>query len=189
MQLILASKSPRRRELLSRITTDFQVVESRADEFLPDGIGPEDAVCLLSMRKAESVLHALPEQDVCVIGSDTVVTIDGEILGKPHSFEQCCSMLHRLSGREHTVCTGLALLTHHQQRICHTATSVRFYPLSEEEISWYASTEEPYDKAGAYGIQGLGSLLVQEIHGDYFSVMGLPVARLWRELREFGFRF
>ena len=185
--LILASASPRRRELLSIITPRFTVRTSDCDETIAPGTGPVAAVRELSLRKAATVWAALPQKETAaVIGSDTVVYIDGEILGKPHSREEAVSMISRLSGRSHTVCTGVTVITAEETRTFHETTEVHFYPLSPQEVEWYCSLKEPYDKAGAYGIQAAGALLVQGLTGDYFNVMGLPVAALARHLREMG---
>lgn len=185
--LILASQSPRRRELLTNITPEFTVRVSQAEEDLAPGTPPEEAVEQLALRKAQAVLRLRPEpEDWVVIGSDTVVAIDGKILGKPRGREDCLIMLETLSGREHTVHTGVALLRGERERVFRETAQVEFWPLSPEERAWYADTPEPYDKAGGYGVQGLGSLLVKGIRGDYFTVMGLPVSRLWRELRDFA---
>lgn len=186
-ELILASASPRRRELLSIITPRFTVRTSDCDETIAPGTGPVAAVRELSLRKAAAVWAALPQKGTAaVIGSDTVVYIDGEILGKPHSREEAVSMISRLSGRSHTVCTGVTVITAEETRTFHETTEVHFYPLSPQEVEWYCSLKEPYDKAGAYGIQAAGALLVQGLTGDYFNVMGLPVAALARHLREMG---
>lgn len=186
-ELILASASPRRRELLSIITPRFTVHTIDCDETIAPGTGPVAAVRELSLRKAAAVWAALPQKETAaVIGSDTVVYIDGEILGKPHSREEAVSMISRLSGRSHTVCTGVTVITAEETRTFHETTEVHFYPLSPQEVEWYCSLKEPYDKAGAYGIQAAGALLVQGLTGDYFNVMGLPVAALARHLREMG---
>lgn len=186
-ELILASASPRRRELLSIITPRFTVRTSDCDETIAPGTGPVAAVRELSLRKAAAVWATLPQKETAaVIGSDTVVYIDGEILGKPHSREEAVSMISRLSGRSHTVCTGVTVITAEETRTFHETTEVHFYPLSPQEVEWYCSLKEPYDKAGAYGIQAAGALLVQGLTGDYFNVMGLPVAALARHLREMG---
>ena len=186
-ELILASASPRRRELLSIITPRFTVRTSDCDETIAPGTGPVAAVRELSLRKVAAVWAALPQKETAaVIGSDTVVYIDGEILGKPHSREEAVSMISRLSGRSHTVCTGVTVITAEETRTFHETTEVHFYPLSPQEVEWYCSLKEPYDKAGAYGIQAAGALLVQGLTGDYFNVMGLPVAALARHLREMG---
>ena len=182
MKLVLASGSPRRRELLSVITTNFEVVVSDAQESIAPGTPPEQAAEALALQKALAVAPLRP--GCAVIGSDTVVALDGRILGKPRDRAQAEEMLLALSGREHTVFTGVAILTPENRKVFHAATRVEFYPLSQEEIRWYAGTGEPMDKAGAYGIQGLGSLLIRGIQGDYFNVMGFPVALVWRALRK-----
>lgn len=187
MKIVLASQSPRRRELMGLVAAEFSVEVSQADESLAPGIPPEKAVEELALRKALAVqaLARDPEEWV-VVGSDTVVAIDGRVLGKPHSREECLEMMETLSGREHTVHTGVALLRGERRRVFREDARVEFWPLSAAEAEWYAGTDEPYDKAGGYGVQGLGSLLVKGIRGDYYTVMGLPVSRLWRELRDFA---
>ena len=185
-EIILASQSPRRQELMSAIAPGFRVVVSQADESLAPGTPPGEAVEELALRKAGAVLASAPAgADWVVIGADTVVAIDGRILGKPRDREDCLKMLALLSGREHVVYTGVALQRGEQKRVFREEAWVEFWPLTPKERHWYADTPEPYDKAGGYGIQGLGAVLVRGIVGDYFTVMGLPVARLWRELRDF----
>ena len=179
--IILASNSPRRRELLGHITKDFTVQGTDVDESLPAGIAPAAAVEQLSLRKA------LPLNDGAniIIGADTVVALDGDILGKPADAAQARQMLRRLSGRWHSVFTGVSLVQGQRQRTFSCETRVRFFDLTATEIDAYIATGECMDKAGAYGIQGYGSLLVEEIRGDYFNVVGLPVSRLYRALTEF----
>lgn len=172
--LILASQSPRRRELMKLITEDFICKTSDVDETLPDGISPVEAVLELSRIKA---LPFKNEGDT-VIGADTVVAIDGKILGKPANADAARDMLRLLSGREHSVFTGVTVIESEKIQSFYSETKVRFYPLSESDIERYIATGEPFDKAGAYGIQGYGALLVEEIHGDYFNVVGLPVSKL-----------
>lgn len=185
-EIILASQSPRRQELMSAIAPGFRVVVSQVAEDLAPGTPPGEAVEELALRKAGAVLASAPAgEDWVVIGADTVVAIDGRILGKPRDREDCLEMLALLSGREHVVYTGVALLRGAQKRVFREEARVEFWPLTPKERHWYAGTPEPYDKAGGYGIQGLGAVLVRGIVGDYFTVMGLPVARLWRELRDF----
>ncbi len=185
-EIILASQSPRRQELMSAIAPGFRVVVSQVAEDLAPGTPPGEAVEELALRKAGAVLASAPAgEDWVVIGADTVVAIDGRILGKPRDREDCLEMLALLSGREHVVYTGVALLRGAQKRVFREESRVEFWPLTPKERHWYADTPEPYDKAGGYGIQGLGAVLVRGIVGDYFTVMGLPVARLWRELRDF----
>ena len=185
--LILASKSPRRQELIRDITDDFEVIVSDADETLPEGISPEEAPVYLSSLKARAVAALHPDRTV--IGADTVVILDGAVLGKPRDPQDAARMLRLLSGRVHTVITGCCIVRGGRERAFSECTQVEFYPLSDSEIEAYLATGEPFDKAGAYGIQGKGSLLVEKIHGDYFNVMGLPVLRLSRMLEQFGITF
>lgn len=184
LPVVLASQSPRRRELLGHIIDDFAVCPAQGEESIPAGTLPHQAVVLLALQKAQEVAAQPRYAGHCVIGADTVVTIDGEILGKPRSREQARAMLQKLSGRTHTVCTGMAVLAQGQQHLCCTQTDVTFYPLTDDIIDSYTASDEPYDKAGGYGIQGKGCILVESITGDYFNVMGLPVARLFRLLDE-----
>ncbi len=186
MNIILASASPRRKELLTRMgLTDFSVVTSDADETLQDGLSPAQQVERLSLLKAQSVANLVPD-DALIIAADTVVTLNGAILGKPCDEEDAFSMLSALSGVRHQVYTGVTVI--HQGKIltCHEMTSVDFRALTPEEIRCYVSTKECMDKAGAYGIQGYGCLLVEGIVGDYYNVMGLPVVCLALMLSQFG---
>ena len=182
MKLILASASPRRRELLRYITEDFTVRVSHAEETTPEGLTPEETVQYLAGLKAAAVFTGDPEE--VIVASDTIVVIDGRILGKPHSEEEARAMLRTLSGRTHTVFTGVCVKTAAAERVFAERSEVTFYPLSDGEIRDYVATGEPMDKAGSYGIQGKGSLLVKKIDGDFYNVMGLPVAALSRALRE-----
>lgn len=179
--IILASQSPRRRELFGYITTDFVATSPEVDETLPGGIAPHDAVMYLSKIKA----LAFKDRGNTVVGADTVVSCGGEILGKPKSREDAHRMLSMLSGIEHSVFTGVTVLRGEKSKTFYVETKVKFYDLTDEEIDNYIATGEPMDKAGAYGIQGKGSLLVEEIKGDYFNVVGLPISRLHREIKEF----
>lgn len=181
--MILASQSPRRQELIRRITDDVEVIVSDVREDLPAGIAPEEAPVLLSAVKARAV--AVDHPDRIVVGADTVVILDGEILGKPRDKDDAVRMLRALSGRVHTVVTGCCIIRGEKERSFGERTRVAFYPLSDREIEEYIATGEPFDKAGSYGIQGKGCLFVKGIEGDYFNVMGLPVARLNRELKRF----
>lgn len=183
MSLILASGSPRRQELLKLITEDFTVHPVDADETLPQGMPVEMAAAFLADLKAKEAARLFP--DDIVIGCDTVVILGDEIMGKPRDREDAHRMLRALSGESHSVLTGTSLYHGKQTSVFTTETLVTFYPLSDAEIETYLDTGEPFDKAGAYGIQGKGSLLVQGIEGDYFNVVGLPVAALSRALRQF----
>lgn len=179
--LILASQSPRRQELLKYITTEFEVKVSDVDESLPEGISPKEAVLYLSRIKAEPFKN---ENDI-IIGADTVVAIDNIILGKPRDKEDAKTMLKLLSGKSHSVFTGVSVIGNNKTESFAVETKVKFFDLSDEEIEEYISTGEPMDKAGAYGIQGFGSLLVEGIDGDYFNVVGLPISKLNRVLKDF----
>ena len=176
--IILASQSPRRRELMNYITKDFQIKVSNVDETLPEGISPQDAVLYLSRIKAEPFAN---KNDV-VIGADTVVAIDGKILTKPANKGEAADMLRLLSGREHSVFTGVTVIKDGNCKSFFEETKVKFFELTDSEIEQYIATGEPMDKAGAYGIQGFGALLVEKINGDYFNVVGLPVSKLNRLL-------
>lgn len=183
--MILASASPRRRELLGLITDDFKIIPSKGEENIPEGIAPEDAVKLLAEQKAEEIYSA--NRGEVIIAADTVVAVGGEILGKPRDEKHAAEMLKTLSGRRHFVFTGVCVIfTDGSREVFAEETAVDFYPLSEREIADYVATGEPMDKAGAYGIQGRGALLVKGIVGDYYNVMGLPVGRLNAVLKSRG---
>ncbi len=200
MKIILASASPRRRELLAQIGLDFEVMVSRVDENITQTNAPL-VVEELSCRKAEAVLaqleetaQAVPASDgeaageVLVIGSDTVVAVGDRILGKPSCADEAARMLSLLAGNTHEVYTGVTLLYKNpegvQRRTFHDTTRVTFYPMSGREISDYVSTGDCMDKAGAYGIQGFCARYIKGIEGDYNNVVGLPVGRLYQEARE-----
>ena len=182
MNVILASASPRRLELMQLITKDFKVIPADVEEILPDEVGAIDAAEYLARLKAESV--AVNNPSALVIGCDTAVIVDGEVLGKPKNSEDAFSMLRKLSGREHSVVTGCALCLNGRTLSFSEETKVNFYELTDKEILDYIATNEPNDKAGAYGIQGRGALLVKSIVGDYFNVVGMPVSRLKREIEK-----
>ena len=195
MRLILASGSPRRRELLSTAGFSFDVILSGTEEH-SDSRDPGKYVEELSREKAEAVFQMLqkgeadpdsdPDVHRVILGADTVVALDGIILGKPKSEEQAAEMLRLLSGREHSVFTGVTLLNARKNVTFHEETRVRVANLSEEEIADYIATGEPMDKAGAYGIQGSFGKFVTGITGDYNNVVGLPVAAVYRELKALG---
>jgi len=192
MNIILASQSPRRQELMKRITEDFSVCVPDCDESLPAGIAPLCAVRLLAEKKARAALRMWEDGDhtgeYCIIGADTVVDVDGQILGKPTDAYDAEQMLWLLSGRTNTVHTGLAVLSPLGERITAVSTEVDFYPLTEEEISRYIATGEPMDKAGSYGIQGSAALFIKGIRGDYYNAMGFPVSTLYQLMEEMGVR-
>lgn len=183
--LILASSSPRRKELLENLQIPFTTVSSDVDENFDPELKPEEVVMELSLRKANFIARQYPSS--FVIGSDTVVVHNNSILGKPRNRDEAFLMLKKLSGVTHSVYTGVAIVAPSVERKFYEKTDVLFWELSDEEINAYLDTGEPFDKAGAYGIQGFGSLLVKKIEGDYFSVVGLPVARTIRELKNSGY--
>jgi len=187
MKLILASGSPRRRELLDEYGYEFQIRTAPFDEHTVPLTDPEKGVQELALGKARAARDANPQDsNALVLGADTIVVRNGLVLGKPASGEEAVTMLQELSGQTHQVYTGVALVTADTEEVFVSVTDVVFYPLTEEEIRDYVSTGEPMDKAGAYGIQGLGSALVREIHGDYYTVVGLPIAETARRLRNYG---
>jgi len=184
MKITLASGSPRRRELLEMLGADFEVLPAKGEESAEPGLSPENTVKSLAAAKAEEVLSLVPGG--LVLAADTIVELDGEILGKPKDGEDAKAMLRRLSGREHRVYTGVAVLCGKDRIIETEETKVFFRVLSESEIAAYAATGEPLDKAGAYGAQGIASLFVERIDGDFFNVMGLPICRVGRMLSKIG---
>ena len=195
MNLILGSQSPRRRELLERMGLDFRVLTAEIDETKYETEDPEASVRRICEAKARAVAARLRREQASgpdaplVLSSDTIVVLDGRILGKPHDEAEAKAMLRALSGREHAVYTAFTLYrpaagtepeTHCEK------TWVKFRPLSEAEIAAYVATGEPMDKAGAYGIQGRGMMLAEGIRGDYFTVVGLPVCALTQALKRYG---
>ena len=184
MKITLASGSPRRRELLEMLGADFEVIPARGEELAKPGLSPEDVVKSLAAAKAEEVFAIVPGG--LILAADTIVEMDGEILGKPRDAEDAKTMLRRLSGRTHRVFTGVAVFCGENRLIETEETKVCFRALSEREIEDYVATGEPLDKAGAYGAQGIASLFVEKIDGDFFNVMGLPICRVGRMLSEIG---
>ena len=184
-KIILASASPRRKEILENMGISIEVLVSDADENTGEVL-PEEYVLGLSRLKCVSVVRKYGKDDAFVIGADTIVVLDDKILGKPADEQDAFNMLKSLSGRTHTVYTGVTICDTKAMTLrsfCQK-TDVKFYELSDDEIRDYIATGEPMDKAGAYGIQGRGGLLVEGIYGDYYNVVGLPVARLIRLLKD-----
>ncbi len=183
---ILASGSPRRRELIAKLGLPFGVEVSEADETVPEGMPVEAVPEYLSGLKAGAVCRLHEGEDVLVVGADTIVVLDGVIFGKPHDEADAFRMLRSLSGRTHHVITGVTVRSSNstawQQLSFSSVSEVTFYELSDDEIRAYIASGEPMDKAGAYGIQQGGALIVERINGDFYSVMGLPIAKLAREL-------
>ena len=212
VRLVLASASPRRRELLSQIGLEFTVMPSTKEEnaktteagALVQGLSRQKAVDIweqlsgdqgqnpdtdqeqISEETQEPNLNGKRQPELLVIGADTVVCCEGKILGKPHSREAAAEMLTALQGRSHEVYTGVTLYSQSEAVTFFECTQVEFYPMTEAEISDYIDSKEPMDKAGAYGIQGLGARFVKGIRGDYNNVVGLPVGRLYQELKSHG---
>ena len=179
-KLILASASPSRRMLLEQAGLDFEVVVSGVDETVPPDYTPAQTVEALARRKGEAVQALRPEAPI--IAADSVVSIDGLILGKPKDDEAAKDTLRRLSGRTHEIFTGVCLLANGKRDVFHMSTQVKFYPLTEEEIAEYVAMGESRGRAGAYGIEGIGVVLVESICGDYSNIVGLPVAETIRRL-------
>ncbi|MED1952569.1 Maf family protein [Brevibacillus centrosporus] len=184
--LILASSSPRRRELLHTLGLTFTVQTSDVDETTAPGMSPKEVVEELAVRKAQTVASTCKEG--VVLGSDTIVVLDDQILGKPVDEADAFHMLSMLQGREHTVYSGVALIDAATGRaeVAHSHTQVRIRSLSESEIKAYIATREPMDKAGSYAIQGIGATIVEGITGDYFTVVGLPLCLTAKMLSRFG---
>ena len=183
---ILASLSPRRRELLGGLALNFIVVPSGIDESENEGESPRDHVLRLSFEKARVVAAEYP--DTWVLGADTIVVVDGEILGKPEDTKHAKKMLRKLSGRTHRVITGFSLVKDREHVEIRDAveSTVSFKHLPEDEIEWYTRTDEPYDKAGAYAVQGKAAFFIKEIHGSYTNVIGLPLAEVVTVLKGAG---
>ena len=185
MKIILASKSPRRQELLKNLgITDFDVIPAKGEEHIVDDLSPEDEVCSIALCKAREVAAA--HKDDVVIAADTLVFLDGNPLGKPKDRSDAFRMLKALSGREHSVLTGVAVIYGGRELCECESTRVFFRDMTGEEIERYIDSGEPMDKAGAYGIQGLGSVFIPRIEGDYFNVMGLPLSKLYSMLQKMG---
>lgn len=184
-QIILASNSPRRKELLSGLGLNYEVrTLPGIDESYPDTLQGEEIPVYISSKKASAYLDALKDDEL-LITADTIVWLDGRVLGKPSDEKEACQMLRDLSGKTHQVITGVTLATTTFQKSFASVSQVTFAPLSEEEISYYVNHYHPMDKAGSYGVQEwIGFIGVERIEGSYFNVMGLPVQRLYRELKE-----
>jgi septum formation protein len=185
-KLILASASPRRIELLKLMGLDFEVMPSETDESLEDGESPREHVLRLSAQKVHALSLHYPE--AWVMGADTIVVINDEILGKPATTSEAREMLKKLSGRSHQVYTGFTIAHKVREVLLQDVviSLVSFKDISEEEIVWYAGTEEPYDKAGGYALQGMGAFFIKEIHGSYTNVIGLPLCEAASMLKNVG---
>ena len=175
MSVILASQSPRRRELLGLFRIPFEIQAADIDETMDPDLPAGQEVSRLSRSKAMAIAA---DENQIIIAADTIVVVDGRVLGKPQSPDHARQMLKSLSGRDHQVMTGIAVRRGSQCAVCTEVTDVTFRPLTDAEIDAYIATGEPMDKAGAYGIQGGAALFCEKLHGDYYNVMGLPVCRL-----------
>ena len=185
-RLVLASNSPRRKELLSGIDVEYEVrTLPDVDESYPDTLHHEDVAEFLSRKKAAVYLPALKEEEL-LITADTIVLLDGTILGKPADMDEAARMLRTLAGKQHRVITGVCLTTSRKQESFSDTAYVTFGLLSNEEIDYYVSRYDPLDKAGAYGVQEwIGYVAVEKIEGSYFNVMGLPIHKVYRALKQF----
>lgn len=188
-KIILASASPRRADLLRTIGVEFEVAPSQVQERPHNDEAPPDYITRIARAKVIAV--ARKRESGLVIGADTIVVLDGNVLGKPRDEDDAEQMLRRLSGRWHAVMTGVALydIATRREVADYDKTLVRFAQLTDKEIEWYSRSGEPLDKAGAYAIQGLGSLFIEEIAGNYFNVVGLPIPLVYRLSRRLGYSF
>ncbi|WP_164667310.1 Maf family protein [Virgibacillus doumboii] len=183
-KLILASSSPRRQELLNQVKIPFTVRKPDVDESQINSKDPLEKVKQLAILKGKNT--SIDHNDEVILSADTVVSYNQMIFEKPENKEEALQMITAFSGNEHDVFTGVMIRSLDNEIIFVERTKVEFWPLSKEEIDWYISTDEPYDKAGAYGIQSIGAMFVKQIIGDYYTVMGLPISRVVRELRSFS---
>lgn len=185
-EIVLASNSPRRKELLQRMGVNFKVrTLFGIDESYPDSLRGEDIVCYISRNKAKAYQSSMAPNEL-LITADTIVYVDGEVMGKPNNAEQAKEMLHKLSGKTHQVITGVTIVTAKRTENFGVTSQVKFTNITDEEINFYVDNYLPFDKAGAYGIQEwIGIVAVEEIKGSYFNVVGLPVQRLYQKLKTF----
>lgn len=185
-EIVLASNSPRRKELLQRMGVNFKVrTLFGIDESYPDSLRGEDIVCYISRNKAKAYQSSMAPNEL-LITADTIVYVDGEVMGKPKNAEQAKEMLHKLSGKTHQVITGVTIVTAKRTENFGVTSQVKFTNITDEEINFYVDNYLPFDKAGAYGIQEwIGIVAIEEIKGSYFNVVGLPVQRLYQKLKTF----
>jgi septum formation protein len=184
-RFILASQSPRRKQLLEWAEMDFDIIVHETDESFPASLSPAEAAMHIAKQKAEAVLNDLPESKI-IIGADTIVVLENEIIGKPVDREDAIKILSRLSGKEHHVITGVCITDGKKLQSFSDTTHVQFYPLTREQIEFYVDKYKPYDKAGAYAIQEwIGVTGIKSVNGDFYNVMGLPVSRVVQALKAF----
>ena len=182
-KVILASQSPRRKELLSLLKIDFEAIPADIEEEINPDNDLVKEIEKLSYQKANHIFST--HKDALVIGSDTIVKINNEVLGKPKTYEDASKMLHILSNNTHEVVTGVTIMVDDKVETFSQIARVTFYPLSDEEIDEYIKTNEPMDKAGAYAIQGIGAKFIKTINGDFYTIMGLPIAELYHRLKKY----
>jgi len=185
-KLILASGSPRRKEVLKIAGWDFDVIASDVEEKLLEGLTNVERIKAIALSKAKQVSATHP--DAVVIGADTMILFNDELLGKPKDEMDAKKILRKLSGTTNVCITAFAIVSDAKIVVDHTTTEIDLREISDEEIEWYVNTKEPMDKAGAYAVQGLGAVFVKEIRGDYFGILGLPISKIVKELEEFGFK-
>ena len=183
--IILASASPRRREIMNRLNIPYKVIVSNVQERMNDQLSLEDRVIDLACQKAKAVFAE--HQDDLVIGADTIVELDGEVLGKPHSMTEARAMIKKLTGRKHRVVTAVAMMTSEECWTVADSAYVTFSDIDDEEIERYIQTREPYDKAGGYAVQGWAGIFITHIEGSYYTIMGFPLHLVFRRLKEMGY--
>ena len=183
MKIILASKSPRRKEILETMGVEFEIDVADVDESVDESLSPLEAVCEISKRKTKAVSQRHTGEKI-IISADTVVVIDGRIIGKPKDKEDAFNILKGLSGKTHEVYTGFTIFGNGKSKTDYEVTKVHFKELCDEDIKRYIETGEPMDKAGAYGIQQKGNLFVEYIHGDYYNVVGFPISKICVTIKE-----
>ncbi len=184
-EIILASASPRRREIMNMLNIPYKVIVSNVAEKLNEQLSLEERIEDLALQKASAVFRQ--HQDALVIGADTIVELDGEVIGKPHSMTEARAMLKKLSGRTHRVVTAVAVMTAEETWTVADTAYVTFDRLEDEEIEKYIQTKEPYDKAGGYAVQGWASVFITHIEGSYYTIMGFPLHLVYRKLRSLGY--
>lgn len=184
-KIILASASPRRKEIMEKLNLDFEVKASGSDEVMDKHLSISERVMAVAKEKALDVLKKNP--GCVVVGSDTIVEVDGRVLGKPHDKMEAKEMLKLISGRAHHVITALAILDEDEEYVCYDKASVHFEEIDEEDIHRYVETAEPYDKAGGYAIQGWASVYISRIEGSFYTVMGLPLHLVYARLKKLGY--
>ncbi|QWB99915.1 septum formation protein Maf [Mycoplasmatota bacterium] len=182
MRVILASQSPRRKELIKMLNIEAITMPSRIEEVIDETLSHEEMVMDLAYQKASDIFR--DHKDDLVLGFDTLVILGDKIMGKPKDKQEARMYLKELSGRTHRVITGCAFIKKGHSSSFYSSADVTFYPMTDHEIEEYIDTKEPFDKAGAYGIQGYGSKYIQSIYGDYYAIVGFPVSKIYRELKE-----